>query len=169
MSTEPTKTLIKLPEANQLTHRSFLMKTENTKLTESDFIDLITRGAARLTPSEVHRLVAEMPDIREQFARLRDSGYPEAERQLWFLSQIVEQVWTDQYREMSYGAALEAAFAITYFLREGDLIPDSLGPIGLVDDIAVVQTVLLRNAVTYEVFRAGTKLDWADFTLSPRP
>jgi len=145
------------------------MKSENTKLTESDFIELIMRGAALLTPSDAHRLVAEMPDHREQFARLRDSGYPEAERQLWFLSHIVEQVWTDHYREMPYGAALEAAFAVTYFLREGDLIPDSLGPIGLVDDIAVVQTVFLRNAVAYEVFRAATNLDWADFTLSPRP
>ncbi|MGB8465550.1 MAG: YkvA family protein [Terrimicrobiaceae bacterium] len=168
MSTEPTNTLIKLPDTNQLTHRSFLMKPENTKLTESDFIELITRGAARLTPSDAHRLVAEMPDLREQFTRLRDSGYPEAERQLWFLSHIVEQVWTDQYREMPYGAALEAAFAITYFLRESDLIPDSIGPIGLVDDIAVGQAVLLRNAVTYEVFRAATHLDRADFALSPR-
>jgi len=169
MSTEPTNTLTKMPEANQLTHHTILMKSENIKLTESDFIELIMRGAARLTPSDAQRLVAEMPDLREQFARLRDSGYPEAERQLWFLSHIVEQVWTDQYREMPYGAALEAAFAVTYFLREGDLIPDSIGPIGLVDDIAVVQTVLLRNAIAYEVFRARTKLDWADFTLSPRP
>lgn len=169
MSTELTNTLTKLPKANQLTHRSFLMITDNTKLTESDFIELITRGAARLTPSDVHRLVAEMPDLREQFTRLRDCGHPEVERQLWFLAQIVEQVWTDQYREMPYGAALEAAFAVTYFLREGDLIPDSIGPIGLVDDIAVIQAVLLRNAVTYKDFRAVTNLDRADFTLSPRP
>lgn len=145
------------------------MKTEDIKLTESDFIDLIVRGAARLTSADAHGLVAEMPDLREQFSRLRDSGYPEAERQLWFLSHIVEHVWTDQYREMPYGAALEAAFAITYFLREGDLIPDSIGPIGLVDDIAVVEAVLLRNAATYEVFRTGTNLDWADFNLSTRP
>jgi len=144
------------------------MKSENTIFTESDLIELIIRGAARLTPADAHRLVAEMPELREQFARLRDSGYPEAERQLWFLSHIVEQVWTDQYREMSYGAALEAAFAVTYFLREGDLIPDFIGPIGLVDDIAVVQAVLQRNAVAYEVFRAATHLDWADLNLSPR-
>ncbi len=169
MTTKPTNTLTKMPEADQLTHRSFLMKSENIKFTESDLVELIMRGAARLTPAEAHRLVAEMPDHREQFARLRDSGYPEAERQLWFLSHIVEQVWTDQYREMPYGAALEAAFAVTYFLREGDLIPDSIGPIGLVDDIAVVQVVFLRNAVAYELFRAGTHLDWADFTLSSRP
>jgi len=169
MSTEPTNILTKLPEANQLTHRRFLMKSENIKFTESDLIELIVRGASRLTPADAHQLVAEMPDHREQFARLRESGYPEAERQLWFLSYIVEQVWTDQYREMPYGAALEAAFAVTYFLREGDLIPDSIGPIGLVDDIAVVQVVFLRNAVTYEAFRAATHLDGADFALSPRP
>ncbi len=143
------------------------MKSENLKLTESDFIEFIVRGAERLTPAEVHRLVAEMPEHREQFARFRNSGSPEAERQLWFLSHIVEKVWTDQYREMPYGAALEAAFAIAYFLREGDLIPDTIGPTGLLDDIAVVEAVLLRNADAYEVFRSATNLDWADFTLSP--
>lgn len=145
------------------------MKSEKIKFTESDLIELITRGAAQLTPADAHQLVAEMPDHREQFARLRDSGYPEAERQLWFLSHIVEQVWTDQYREMPYGAALQAAFAVTYFLREGDLIPDSIGPIGLVDDIAVVQVVFLRNAVPYEAFRRANNLNGADFTRSPHP
>jgi len=145
------------------------MKSENIKLIEADFIQIIMRGAAGLTPADVHQLVAGMPDHREQFARFRDSDYPETERQLWFLSHIVEQVWTDQYRKMPYGAALEAAFAITYFLREGDLIPDSIGRIGLVDDIAIILAVLQRNAVIYEAFRAATNLDEDSFTPSLRP
>lgn len=134
------------------------MKTKIPSLTEADFIALITRGASLLTPADVQRLVSDMPDLRGRFDLLREAGHLDAEQQLTFLSQVVELVWTDQYREMPYGAALEAAFAVSYFVREGDLIPDTLGAIGLIDDIAVAQTVLLRNAVSFQNFSATTKL-----------
>ena len=132
-------------------------------LTETDFIEYIARGAGRLTARDVHRLVASMPDLREQFSRLRESPHPETERQLWFLSEVVDHVWTEAYLDMPYGAAIEAAFAIAYFVRETDLIPDTLGAIGFIDDIAVVQTVFARNADAFAAFRKATKLDWADF------
>ena len=138
------------------------MKTQTQSLTEADFIALITRGASRLTPTDVQQLVSDLPDLRGRFALLREAGHPDAEQQLNFLSQVVELVWTDQYREMPYGAALEAAFAVAYFVREGDLIPDTLGAIGLIDDIAVTQTVLLRNAVAFQTFSATTKLPLTD-------
>lgn len=144
------------------------MKTENVKLRGSEFLEFISRGASRLTQDEVQRLVAQLPDLQQKFSDLRDSNNPEAERQLLFLSKVVDYVWTDRYREMPYGAALEAAFAIAYFVRDGDLIPDSIGPMGLIDDIAVVQTVLARHAADYEAFRAAMKLERTDFPVGPR-
>jgi uncharacterized membrane protein YkvA (DUF1232 family) len=143
------------------------MKHHEKPITEAEFHEFIACGAARLTARDVHRLVAEMPDLREQFSRLRESAYPDAERQLWFLSEVVDRVWTEAHLDLPYGAALEAAFAVAYFVRETDLIPDSLGPIGLTDDIAVVQAVFARNAGAYEAFRAATKLDDADFNRAP--
>ena len=143
------------------------MNVQEPQMTEADFHEFIAQGAMRLTPREVHRLVAELPDLREQFRRLRGSPYPETERQLWFLSEVVDRVWTGTHADLPYGAALEAAFAITYFVRDSDLIPDSLGPIGLTDDSAVVQAVLARNAGAFEAFGAATKLAWADLRLAP--
>lgn len=136
------------------------MKTNS--LTEADFIALITRGASRLTPESVQQLVSDLPELHERFGRLTEAGHPDVERQLRFLAKVVDLVWTDQYRGMPYGAALEAAFAVSYFVREGDLIPDTLGAIGLIDDIAVLQTVLLRNAAAFRAFCAATKLPWPD-------
>jgi uncharacterized membrane protein YkvA (DUF1232 family) len=143
------------------------MNHHEKPMTETDFHEFIARGATRLTARDIHRLVAEMPDLREQFSRLRESAYPDAERQLWFLSEVVDHVWTESHLDLPYGAALEAAFAVAYFVRDTDLIPDSLGAIGLTDDIAVVQAVFARNAGAYETFRAATKIDWADFKLAP--
>lgn len=139
------------------THSILNMKTESKPLTEADFIGLITRGASRLTPDDVQRLVSELPELRERFARLREAGYPDAEWEFDFLSQVVELVWTEQYRGMPYSAALEAAFAVSYFAREDDLIPDTLGAIGFIDDIAVAHTVLLRNAEAFRAFSTAMK------------
>ena len=141
------------------------MKTKTKQLTGADFIAFIICGASRLTPAEVQQLVSDLPDLRERFGCLREAGYPDAEQQLLFLSQVVELVWTDRYRDMPYGAAIEAAFAVSYFAREGDLIPDTLGAIGLIDDIAVAQTVLLRNVAAFEAFSVTTKQPLPDFSL----
>lgn len=136
-----------------------------TELLAGDFARFIERGAGKLTPREVHQLISELPDIRGQFSRFRDSLSPETEHQLHFLAHVVESIWTEVYRDAPYAAALEAAFAIAYFSREADLIPDTLGATGLIDDCAVVQHVLIRNAPAYEEFRTATKFDW----LKPRP
>ena len=138
-----------------------------TSINETEFIHYLENGAARLTPRHVQQLVSDLPELREEFAKMRASTFPETERQLWFLAAIVEAVWTESYRDMPYRAALEAAFAVSYFHRAVDLIPDSLEVIGLTDDAAVVQTVLARNARAYEKFAAATQLDWAEFKLKP--
>ena len=142
------------------------MKTKTKQLTGADFIAFITRGASRLTPAEVQQLVSDLPELRTRFGLLREAGYPDAEQQIILLSQVVELVWTDRYRDMPYGAALEAAFAVSYFAREGDLIPDTLGAIGLIDDIAVAQTVLLRNAAAFHAFSATAKVPLSDLSFA---
>ena len=143
------------------------MPAPTPSINETEFIHYLENGAARLTPRQVHQLVSDLPELRDEFAKMRASTFPETERQLWFLAAIVEAVWTESYRDMPYRAALEAAFAVSYFHRAVDLIPDTLEVIGLTDDAAVVQTVLARNARAYEKFAAATQLDWAEFKLKP--
>jgi uncharacterized membrane protein YkvA (DUF1232 family) len=137
-------------------------------INEQEFIDFIARGAMQLTSRDVHQLVAELPDLREQFAQLRASAAPETEQQLIFLADVVDAVWTGAYPYMPYSAALEAAFAVTYFFRETDLIPDSLGSIGFIDDAAVVHAVLARHADAYRTFCEAKKISFVEVQLVGR-
>ncbi len=137
-------------------------------INEQEFIDFIARGAMQLTSRDVHQLVAELPDLREQFAQLRASAAPETEQQLIFLADVVDAVWTGACADMPHGAALEAAFAVTYFFRETDLIPDSLGSIGFIDDAAVAHAVLARNADAYRAFCAARDISFADVLVIAR-
>lgn len=132
------------------------MPASITSITETEFIHYIESSATRLTPRQVQQLVSDLPELRNAFAKMRASAFPEVERQLRLLAAVVEAVWTDTYRDMPYRAALEAAFAISYFHRTVDLIPDALENIGLTDDAAVVQTVIARNSGAYDEFAEVT-------------
>lgn len=47
----------------------------------------------------------------------------------------------------------EAAFALLYFLKGFDRVPDTLPEIGLLDDAMIVQIVLQRHAATLRALR----------------
>lgn len=51
--------------------------------------------------------------------------------------------WTRRsYRQVSGGALLLLVAALLYFVTPLDIIPDTLGAIGFVDDVAVIQTAV---------------------------
>lgn len=136
------------------------MPSTQPDIDESDFFHFIENGARRLSPRQVQQIVSDLPEVSAEFPKLRTSDFPETERQLDFLAALVEAVWTERYRDIPYGAALEAAFAVSYFHRAEDLIPDSIEGIGLIDDAAIVATVFARNASEFAKFAEATKREW---------
>ena len=51
--------------------------------------------------------------------------------------------WTRRsYRQVSGGALVLLVAALLYFVTPVDVIPDTLGVIGFVDDVAVIQTAV---------------------------
>lgn len=130
------------------------------QITESDIVEFIQDGAARLTPLDIQNLIADLPDIDEEIPKIETCGVVGAEYQLRFFAAVVESVWVRQYSKMPYRAALEAAFAVLYFHRDADLIPDSIGAMGFLDDAVIAATVLARNARAYQRYAKDLGLDW---------
>ena len=131
-------------------------------LTAADFQQFIADGATRLTPRAIHDLVAELPDIRGRFPEIAAAGFPLAERQLSLLADVVEGFAFDRDRDLPYHVALESAFALSYFHRDVDLIPDTLGALGFTDDAAVIEIVIARNAEPLRSFAKEHGHHWAD-------
>jgi len=67
---------------------------------------------------------------------------------------------TDPYGDPASEAAGEAAFALLYFQRTTDLIPDSMPGIGLLDDAVIAGIVLRRNEEFYSRSRHADRLRW---------
>ncbi len=66
------------------------------------------------------------------------------------------------YREVSGGALVLLVAALLYFAAPIDLIPDTLGALGFVDDVAVIETAVSAVRAELDRFR-----DWEDTDALP--
>ena len=128
-----------------------------------EFLDYVSRGAAKVTPAALHELYGKLPELRGRFAEVQAEGFPKTPEQLEFLADVVTAFVSDGCREIPYAAISEAAFALLYLDREIDLIPDFLPRVGLADDAAVAATVLHRHASDFGRFAAEQGKNWAEF------
>lgn len=138
------------------------MKTDpKTLIARTDFDEFVESGGRKVTPATLQRLALLLPDLREKFNSVIAPGFKNAPAQFEFAACIVEAVAADSYRDLSYAAIGEAAFALLYLSRAVDIIPDCIDRLGYLDDAAVVATVLERNAVEFARFASHTGGDWA--------
>lgn len=136
--------------------------------TDLEFTEFIETGTRRLTPRTVHDLLPEIPEIRARIETAEAPGFPKLKTQLQFLAEVVEALGNHRDHDLPYTASLEAVFALTYFARDVDLIPDFLTDIGLTDDAAVAATVLQRHAQAFAEFAGRRGLDWSTITPETR-
>jgi uncharacterized membrane protein YkvA (DUF1232 family) len=136
------------------------MTTKSTDFKETmtgELTGFIQSQARALSLAELDRLTADLPALRERFAKIPAQTYPYLADQLQFLSLVVEdQVVRDPAGEI----VGEAAFALLYFQRSTDLIPDSIPGMGLLDDAMIVRIVLGRYEQAFKVSPHGYTLSW---------
>lgn len=117
----------------------------------------IQSQARALSLTDIERLIADLPALRERFAKIPTQTYPYLADQLQFLSLVVEELIVQDPAGEIVG---EAAFALLYFQRATDLIPDSIPGMGLLDDAIIVGIVLGRHEHTLKASAQGYKLSW---------
>jgi uncharacterized membrane protein YkvA (DUF1232 family) len=131
--------------------------SEFKKIMTGELVDFIQSQARALSVAELRQLTADLPALRERFAKIPAQTYPLLADQLQFLSLVVEdEVVRDPAGEM----VGEAAFALLYFQRATDLIPDSIPGLGLLDDAMIVRFVLGRHERALKLSPYSHKLSW---------
>jgi uncharacterized membrane protein YkvA (DUF1232 family) len=132
-------------------------KVTNSKEMTSEITSFIERQARAVSIREINRLIVDLPALRERFAKIPMETYPHLADQLQLLTLVVEeQVVRDPAGQM----VGEAAFALLYFQRPSDLIPDSIPGMGLLDDAMIVHIVLSRHPQGFNFIPHGHKLNW---------
>ena len=138
---------------------------ENVNKRPSDFKEAMTTEltgfiqsqARAFSIADIDRLIVDLPALRKRFAKVSAQKYPDLADQLQFLSLVIED---QMVRDPAGEVVGEAAFALVYFQRETDLIPDSIPGMGLLDDAMMVRLVLGRHQQTFQSSPQGYKLSW---------
>lgn len=102
----------------------------------------VERGAVLVTPHSLTGLRTLRPALRAKMAGLHRDLLLRTRLEL--LSLYLDECAAE--RATLTPALREAAFALLYFLKGFDRIPDSVPEIGLLDDALIVQCVLDRHA-----------------------
>jgi uncharacterized membrane protein YkvA (DUF1232 family) len=105
--------------------------------------------AHALTRTDLDRLVVDLPALRDVSAEIPSGSYAYLADQIEFLCRFVEENLVGQKTDVIDSAVAEAAFALSYFQRHSDLIPDAIPHIGTLDDAMIVHVVLRRHEQTF--------------------
>jgi uncharacterized membrane protein YkvA (DUF1232 family) len=128
------------------------MTTEYSNFREAMTMELtkyIECQARALTRADLDRLVVDLPAVRDLNAKIPSGSYAYLADQIEFLCRFVEDNLIGQKSDTIDNAVAEAAFALSYFKRHADLIPDAIPHIGTLDDAMIVGMVLRRHAQTF--------------------
>jgi uncharacterized membrane protein YkvA (DUF1232 family) len=115
------------------------------ELMTTELIDFVQSQASVLWVTDLNRLIADLPALRERFTTIPSQTYPYLSDQLEFISLVVKDQVTGPNRDPISQTVREAAFALLYFQTATDLIPDPIPGMGLLDDAMIVSLVLRRH------------------------
>jgi Protein of unknown function (DUF1232) len=127
-----------------------------------ELIDFIQSQAGALSVADLDRLISDLPALRERVARLPLQTYTHLPGQLEFLSLFVEEQISGRSCDLAEEPVAEAAFALLYFQRATDLIPDSIPDMGLLDDAMIVSMVLRRQERAFKRSSHAYMLRWPE-------
>lgn len=120
----------------------------------------VDRGAALVTPEAIAALQRLRQPLQRKISALTESGHLRLRLEL--LATYFEEACSDGHKGTP--AHREAAFALLYFLKGFDRIPDSVPEVGLLDDALIVQRVLQHNTTTFRAHWLRRRRTWpADF------
>jgi len=130
----------------------------------SEISSFLNHGAAGITPAQLKDLLRQLPLIKAEITQIDDTGFPHLVSQLNFLAEYVEDFAEEKLPHASYHSVAAASFALIYAHRVVDLIPDTLGPVGHVDDSAMTRAAIILFEKEFRRYAESRKIKWETIT-----
>lgn len=111
--------------------------TRRSDTTPAHLTHYLAEGAGLVGPADLAALEGLLPELEAKIARITESE--RFRRRLETLALYFRETTHDGPERR------EAAFALTYFLKGYDLVPDNVPQVGLLDDALLVEAALNRN------------------------
>jgi hypothetical protein len=121
----------------------------------------VEQQAAYLTHEDIVGLASRLPILRKQIPHFDFLEYPRLAAQCEFIALKVEDCGQLLESHLSDVCCRELAFALIYLEAEGDVLPGAAPGIGLIDDQAIVETVLYKHREALRHSPRGYLFEWA--------
>ena len=109
----------------------------------------VDQGAALVTPEAVEALRGLRSPLQAKIAGIEGSEVLRDRLEL-----LTNYFLATSHATTDAATQREVTFALLYFLKGFDRIPDSVPEVGLLDDAMIVQTVLQRHETVLQAFAA---------------
>jgi hypothetical protein len=129
--------------------------------------DYIEWRAAALTPEQLDEVQKELPQLHPRVLVMRAPEFPHLPRQLKLLMNFFADFAERVFLEGSEACQRETGFAIRYWAKELDIIPDLASEIGYADDSLVARTVLERHEGVFLDYCRFRNINWSKIGLAP--
>jgi uncharacterized membrane protein YkvA (DUF1232 family) len=126
--------------------------------------EFVIRGGQTVTAGQMDAFRRKLPFLRVKAEMIDVSDFPHLKRQTNFLVRYAEDVLDGIYPCADLTAITESVFALSYLLKEVDIIPDSVPHLGLADDSAVLRAVLKGHENEFRTFATKSGLDFNSVT-----
>jgi uncharacterized membrane protein YkvA (DUF1232 family) len=122
--------------------------------------EFVIRGGQTVTAGQMDDFRRKLPFIKVKAETLDVPELPHLKPQTNFLVRYAEDVLDGVYACSDLQAIAETVFALSYLLKEVDIIPDSVPHLGLADDSAVLRAVLKGHENEFRAFAKVSELDF---------
>lgn len=117
-----------------------------------------------MTVGQMDAFRRKLPFLKVKAEMLDEPELPHLKPQTKFLARYAEDVLDGVYASSDLQAIAETVFALSYLLKEVDIIPDSVPHLGLADDSAVLRAVLKGHESEFRAFAKTLELDFDSVT-----
>ncbi|HEY5769001.1 MAG TPA: YkvA family protein [Terrimicrobium sp.] len=129
--------------------------------------EFVIRGGQAVTAGQMDAFRRKLPFLKIKAELLDEPDLPHLKPQTNFLVRYAEDVLDGAYPCSDLQAIAETVFALSYLLKEVDIIPDSVPHLGLADDSAVLRAVLMGHESEFRDFAMKGELDFDSVTTEP--
>jgi uncharacterized membrane protein YkvA (DUF1232 family) len=106
-------------------------------------------GSSQIRSADLHAINQKSQQVHEKIYLIKEEGLSNLKRQTRLIMQTIEFAAGLQFEDPLPTYLAEGAFAMSYLIREEDLIPDLIPGIGLIDDAILVKRAFDRNQADF--------------------
>jgi uncharacterized membrane protein YkvA (DUF1232 family) len=116
--------------------------------------DPLREKSEKVTSKDLEDLVKREKDIFSLISKIEKSTFKTLKEDVETIFELLKDYYKGEYTSIPWRSVALAVFAFLYLINPIDLIPDISGPVGILDDLAIIGSVVASLADDVKRYKA---------------